>query len=151
MAKFVTKNHVAATEYPINLVFRCLAWIDRVQFTCSAQQMIEAMHHQNSLQSFVIVEARFLKTEIAVKYIIIPSCIVWFQKISMPSPRMFFFSSLKPPPLPLWKFQFAFILSYKHFSLLTPLPLGISKDHPWDHPRQIDHISHVLLELNMVL
>jgi len=31
----------------------------------------------------------------------------------------------EPPPPPLWKFQFSFILSFKNFGLSDPLP-------PWN-------------------
>lgn len=44
---------------------------------------------------------------------------VWFQKISIPSPRMSFRFE---PSHPLWNFQFCFILSLKILASETPLP-----------------------------
>ena len=54
-----------------------------------------------------------------------------FRKYPYPSHRGFF--GFIPCHVPLWKFQFCFILSFKILASVIPppLPLGISNDPPW--------------------
>ena len=53
--------------------------------------------------------------------------IVWFQKISIPPPRMIFWCGPSHPP---GISSFASYFPLKILAFETPLPLGIANDHP---------------------
>ena len=58
-------------------------------------------------------------------------CIVWFQKISIPSPWMVF--TLTPPPThPSGNSSLASYFLVKILAFEIPHPLRISNDHSWD-------------------